>query len=421
MYRPIAPTPPSAPPSAPNQQPASASTSTSAQDPELDRRNTIALAKRKQRALSRRERSLAFLDDKWKCSDWLPADVRAGLASQPGGILRVAVDRDLEHKSRNLASDAPPLHPHLTVSTVEAVRKQLQNPRSSNTNTNNNNNSSDIPFRSASVELFPDPGDFEDSYDPPCSPASSLDIFHDAPSIASPRPSLPPSPSTPRIATSDLDMDITPKQHHATTEKAAAMNHPLANLTWSQAQDAHIKAAATIAQLRGQQAAFKISETTSKQYIQDLRDDLDHYYEEEDEGRRPVKRRRSLIIDRVKQDHYNHLAETEEHCLKALPEDTDLSAEIAAASRIDTDAATVLADAKAHLSSIEQMWEAKMVWDEALKAKIKYVTIQQKMKELEDEMATACDDWHNKRDAADEWVKVAEDQGWNVLLDETEM
>ncbi|KAM0186518.1 hypothetical protein ACHAPI_011676 [Fusarium lateritium] len=281
MYRPIAPTPPSAPPSAPNQQPASASTSTSAQDPELDRRNTIALAKRKQRALSRRERSLAFLDDKWKCSDWLPADVRAGLASK-------------------------------------RLRDQA--------------------------------------------------------------------------------------------------NHRV-----QQAQDAHIKAAATIAQLRGQQAAFKISETTSKQYIQDLRDDLDHYYEEEDEGRRPVKRRRSLIIDRVKQDHYNHLAETEEHCLKALPEDTDLSAEIAAASRIDTDAATVLADAKAHLSSIEQMWEAKMVWDEALKAKIKYVTIQQKMKELEDEMATACDDWHNKRDAADEWVKVAEDQGWNVLLDETEM
>ncbi|SPJ87955.1 uncharacterized protein FTOL_12424 [Fusarium torulosum] len=204
---------------------------------------------------------------------------------------------------------------------------------------------------------------------------------------------------------SDIDMDTTPQQHNTTNDKAAAMNDTL------QAQDAHIKAAATIAQLRGRQAAFEIGENTSKQYIKDLRNDLDNYYEEGDENGRPVKRRRSLIVDRVKQDHYNHLAETEKHCLKALPEDTDLSAEIAAASSIETETATVLANAKAHLSSIEQMWEAKN----------KYETLQQKMNELKEEMAAACDDWYDKRDAVDEWLKVAEDQEWNALLDETEM
>jgi hypothetical protein len=98
-------------------------------------------------------------------------------------------------------------------------------------------------------------------------------------------------------------------------------------------------------------------------------------------------------VDRVKQDNYNHLGETEKHCLKALPKDSDLSAEIAAASSIETETAAVLANAKAYLSSIEQMCDAKM-------------------DELRDEIPAACDDWYDKRDAADKWVKVSEDQGW---------
>lgn len=69
-----------------------------------------------------------------------------------------------------------------------------------------------------------------------------------------------------------------------------------------------------------------------------------------------------------------------------------MTAEIAAASGIETETATVLADAKARLFSIEQMWEAKMEWDEALNAKIKYETFQRKMDELRDEVSAAWDD-----------------------------
>lgn len=47
------------------------------------------------------------------------------------------------------------------------------------------------------------------------------------------------------------------------------------------------------------------------------------------------------------------------------------------------------------------MWEAKMEWDEALNAKIKYETFQRKMDELRDEVSAAWDDWYDKRDAAD--------------------
>ncbi|KAM0338546.1 hypothetical protein ACHAPU_011281 [Fusarium lateritium] len=401
MYRQIFP----APPLAPNQQPPPA------QAPAQARNHPV--SRRKQRALSRRERSLAFLDDKWSGSDWLPADVCAGLASQPGGILRIAVERDLEHKSRNLAEDQPRLPLHLTVSTCEAVRKQLQARRN-----DDDDDSRNIPSRSASVEDFPD---FNDSYAPPDSPVSSVDLFHDAQSIASPQPSLPPA--TPPVIMSD--METAPKPRNTAIDKATTMENPLANLTWTkdqvqQAQDAHTTAATTIAQLQGEHTAFKASKAASQEYIQRLRNELDEHYEEAGDDGRPLKRRRSAIVDRLKSEHYNHLNETEKHCLNALPENTDLSADIEDASSAETETAAALASAKAHLSSIEEMWEAKSVIDEAVEAKNKYDTLQQKMGELKDEMATACDHLYYKRDAADKWVKLAENEGWEALLVETD-
>ncbi|KAF4333292.1 hypothetical protein FBEOM_12878 [Fusarium beomiforme] len=174
MYLPIVPAPPSAP-----SQPSPL--------PDLrSRQNTIANAKGKRRALTRRSASLEFLDKQWNGPDWLPPDVRAGLASvnlsepadaEAGGALRVAVEQDLELKTKHLPPEAERPEPHLTVASARAVLKRLRATRLDRS-------------RAVSLESAAEFGNSLDVPDNdtevPGSPVSSIEVFRDARTISSP-------------------------------------------------------------------------------------------------------------------------------------------------------------------------------------------------------------------------------------------
>ncbi|SCO92672.1 uncharacterized protein FRV6_16800 [Fusarium oxysporum] len=338
MYRPIVPAPPSTP-------------SQPTPPPDLrSRQNTIANAKGKRRALIRRSTSLEFLNEQWNGPYWLPFDVRAGLASEPadaqaGGALRVAVEQDLELKTKHLAAEAERPEPHLTVATARAVLKRLRATRLDRS-------------RAASLESAPEFNDFPDL----------------------------------------------PDNHRDVPDK---------NL--QRAQAAHSAAATALAQLQGKQETFIAARNASESYFKGLREELDAHYFQTDEDGPPLKRRQSTIIDHVKRDHYAHLEETSQHYQNALIQETNLTREISIAQDHEQQAYELMETAKTRVTSIAHMWEAKIQRDEALKAQKKYRELEKKRSELEEEMMTVGDQLYAKRQAADEWKSVAEDEDWEGI------
>ncbi|KAF9775619.1 hypothetical protein IL306_006253 [Fusarium sp. DS 682] len=338
MYRPIVPAPPSTP-----SQPTPL--------PDLrSRQNTIANAKGKRRALTRRSTSLAFLNEQWNGPDWLPSDVRAGLASvnltepadaQAGGVLRVAVEQDLELKTRHLTAEAERPELHLTVATARAVLKRLRATRLDRS-------------RAASLESAPEfdnPLDFSDN-------VSDKQLRDDA------------------------DQNL------------------------QRAQAAQSAATAALAQLYGKQEGFDAAHHASESYVQGLREELDAHYFQADEDGPPPKRRRSTIVDHVKRDHYAHLEETSQHCRNALIENPGLHRDISIARDRELQAYKLMDAAKARATSIARMWEAKIQRDEALKAQMMYRDLEKKMRKLEEEMTTVGDELYAKRQAADDWEGI---------------
>jgi hypothetical protein len=125
-----------------------------------------------------------------------------------------------------------------------------------------------------------------------------------------------------------------------------------------------------------------------------------------DEDGPPAKRRRSIIINHVKKEHYTQLDKISKHCQNALVRDTDLTNEIDTARDFEQVAFELVETAKARVTSIGRMWEAKMQRDEALRAQKMYGDLERKMRDLEDEMATSCDELYVKSQVVDEWESI---------------
>jgi outer membrane murein-binding lipoprotein Lpp len=74
--------------------------------------------------------------------------------------------------------------------------------------------------------------------------------------------------------------------------------------------------------------------------------------------------------------------------------------------------------AKARFILIGCIWEAKIQRDEALRVHVRYDDLERKMGDLQDEMATACDESNAKNQAFDEWKSVASNEDWEGILAE---
>ncbi|KAF4333293.1 phosphoethanolamine n-methyltransferase 1 [Fusarium beomiforme] len=184
-----------------------------------------------------------------------------------------------------------------------------------------------------------------------------------------------------------------------------------------QAQHAHSAAATALAQLQGKQEAFKAAHDASESYIQGLREDLDaHFQADEDEP--PPKRRRSTIIDHIKKDHYAHLEEASQHCQNALIQDAGLSHEVAAAQDREVQTFELMEAAKARVTTIDHIWEAKIHREEVLRTQKKYRDLEKKIRELEEEMTTVGDELYAKTKAAGKWNVIAQNEDWEGILAE---
>ncbi|KAF4991107.1 hypothetical protein FDECE_14149, partial [Fusarium decemcellulare] len=127
--------------------------------PPLTIRGARYQAQRGKREMEKQAR-IAWLNRKWGGPDWLPSEFRANLASYglkelsaeaieclckitaliktkninptelwlPGGALRVAVEKDIEEKTRNAVAKGcfSTLKPHLTVKIARAVLESLE-------------------------------------------------------------------------------------------------------------------------------------------------------------------------------------------------------------------------------------------------------------------------------------------------------
>ncbi|KAJ4104066.1 hypothetical protein NW769_009758 [Fusarium oxysporum] len=104
--------------------------------------------------------------------------------------------------------------------------------------------------------------------------------------------------------------------------------------------------------------------------------------------------------------------------VNALIQDTDLTSDIATARDFDQVTSELVETAKARVISIGCIWEAKIQRDEALRVHVRYDDLERKMRDLQDEMATACDESNAKNQAFDEWKSVASNEEWEGILAE---
>ncbi|KAL5593194.1 hypothetical protein FOBRF1_012296 [Fusarium oxysporum] len=102
----------------------------------------------------------------------------------------------------------------------------------------------------------------------------------------------------------------------------------------------------------------------------------------------------------------------------ALIQDIDLTSDIATACEFDQVTSELVETAKARVISIGCIWEAKIQRAEALRVHVRYDDLERKMRDLQDEMATACDESNAKNQAFDEWKSVASNEDWDGILAE---
>ncbi|KAF4445690.1 hypothetical protein F53441_10596 [Fusarium austroafricanum] len=379
--------------------------------------------KRRQRAASRRQVSVAWLDAQWNGPDWLPPDLRAGLPSvglsepankvvyclhkitkllldsqidlrtvwQASGDLRLAIKRGPEHKTRHLPPSFERPHLHLTVATAKAMLKTLRTDRPKNASNDHS--------PALSSDFFPD---FDGNADTagPGSPTSSVDVFYDVPGTPSPElePAMMPVPR--RLRSSNIETPMVDAEASSLASEIMAhahkTEHLLAKLTWAQA--AHQAATNNLAQLVGKDEALKAFLDASDNYIRGLRDDLDSHYVDDD-APNTKRRRRSATMDDVKRDHYAHLQDAEIHCTNALPEDIDPSAKIDDAKLQEQQACDALFAAKVRVKAVGHILEDEI-------------------RKMKDDLATTVNKLYEKRQVADDWDVVAEQEDWEGILDD---
>ncbi|RKL11582.1 hypothetical protein BFJ68_g3649 [Fusarium oxysporum] len=102
--------------------------------------------------------------------------------------------------------------------------------------------------------------------------------------------------------------------------------------------------------------------------------------------------------------------------VNALIQDIDLTSDIATACDFDQVSSELVETAKARVISIGCIWEAKIQRDEALRVHVRYDDLERKMRDLQDEMATACDESNAKNQAFDEWKSVASNEDWEGIV-----
>ncbi|KAK2669531.1 hypothetical protein RAB80_015057 [Fusarium oxysporum f. sp. vasinfectum] len=109
---------------------------------------------------------------------------------------------------------------------------------------------------------------------------------------------------------------------------------------------------------------------------------------------------------------------SQDEVTNALIQDTDLTSDTATARDFDQVTSELVETAKACVISIGCIWEAKIQRDEALRVHVRYDDLERKMRDLQDEMATACDESNAKNQAFDEWKSVASNEEWEGILAE---
>ncbi|KAM0256491.1 hypothetical protein ACHAPA_012141 [Fusarium lateritium] len=383
--------------------------------------------RRAQAESTRRLINTNWLHEQWNGPDWLPPDVRAGLASVgtqepsdkvvsnlPGGALRVAVTDDLEKKTRTFRQGAPRPPPHLTGATSQAVLKALR------LELQENNSQTDTQSRADSSDFYQDfphdSPDFEDGpASLPASPLSSHNDFYDSRSTPAPADS---STILEPTAMADLEPEqpLPKKRTHDefTQDSSNDQDWQLA----LEPEAVHQTATINHAGLKGEQRQVKKAHDTKHDYIQQMRQDLDAQFGPNEANTRhdSSRRRPSLLVDQMKREYLLRIDQTEEHCTNALAANADLERELEEARCVEDEARTRMDAAKARLAAIDHMWQAKLHQQEAAQTQRDYEQLESQIRQLEQQREILGEAQRAKTDKAALSASKAQDEDWAGIL-----
>ncbi|KAM0545807.1 hypothetical protein ACHAPJ_011134 [Fusarium lateritium] len=386
---------------------------------------------RSRRTEDKRQVSIAWLNREWDGPDWLPPDVRAGLPSvglqepaalvvdclrkitqllkaknldvssvwQPDGALRIAVENDLEQRGRTRGKGSSLLHPRLTSTTAKAVLSRLQAELQA-----------DEQSHVDSLDLPPEPDTISVSVD------FSEDDFQDAHSI-------PSSPILPAPAVTEHEMANKKRKHHELAELNEILRRN-ADVAIQTAEAGHLAATVALAHLRGRQETVDESRAAMNTYIQDLRNDLDGHFgtvndqsESDSTSARHGRPRQSMIIDSVKRDYYTRIDDAKAHCERVLISDSEFPALIEDAVRQEAMAEGKLLAARARLTAIDHMWEAKEKRLEEARARTEYLQLEKRMCDIQVQFDQAREVLAAKCRETAVSIQMAEQEDWAGILE----
>ncbi|KAF4965267.1 hypothetical protein FSARC_6917 [Fusarium sarcochroum] len=384
---------------------------------------------RSRRTEARRQESVAWLDKEWAGPGWLPPDVRAGLPSvglqepaamvvdclrkitellkakdvdvcsvwQPDGVLRTAVESDLEQRAITPRRGSSHLQPRLTSTTAKAVLSRLQTELQADepSHVNSPDLSPELDTISVSSALYED--GFYDAHSDPSSP-------------------IPPAP-----AVTEHEMINKKRRHEELADPSETLRHN-ADVAIRRAEADHLAANVALARLRGRQETVDEGRAAMNTYIQDLRNDLDAHFgptngnANSDSAAGHGRRRTSMIVDSVKRDYYTRIDDAEAHCERVLISGSELPALIENAVRQEAMTKKKLLAAKARLTAIDHMWEAKKKRQEEARARDEYFQLETRMCDIQVQFDQAREVLAVKQREAVVSIEMAEQEDWAGIL-----
>ncbi|KAM0339758.1 hypothetical protein ACHAPU_010798 [Fusarium lateritium] len=368
----------------------------------------------------RQTSGVAFLDSAWNGPDWIPADVRLGLGSvglpTPAAkvvkaleaITKLLLNNNISLPSTRRPGQAP-ARLHLSGKTAESVLKSLQEqyPKEASDN--------DDQSIAASTEFSFNPGnDYspDNESEPEVAPSES-DIFFDA--LSQRGFSLPPdTTNTNTMAETEQPAPALKRNHNEFAKDMGCNEESLlraANTEIAAAEAKLSDAQVNVRELEIAQQRDHAHKKAREQHCQSLVDEVNQDFPEREGGRRHSMGGLAAIKARA------DLATILYHIEEAAPSDRDLVAELEAANAHEKQCSGHVKQAKTRLSSLNNMWAAKLKLEEVAEQEEAEGEIQAKIEKLRKQLEMQRQETANKRGEAAEAMMAQLDEDWAGILD----